>query len=685
MRISGDGMAEGRMPQVILAGAVLFFGLSSLAAGPAPGHPWLRTHATSAVLAAAAALLAVAVGGRRLPTVLALAGIVAGVAAVDDLHALGWTPGVAHGTAGVLGALVALCAMLSCLAVLAEIHVRWPRRRAIAVVSIGSVILALAAAGLIHDLFPGYRADNVDRLLAGWRALLLGVLGASVILTGRPDRRSRRKAMARWLFIPLALAVAAAGVLLAQYLRIREVRQLHQQTETTLTRVADQLRSRIEASALGLNRMARAWAWRGRPDRNDWKTDAWLFVDHFPEVLAVSWVDPELRVQWLAPLAGFHELQGLYLGFEGRRRATLEHARDAEGLAMSKPVDLVVGDAGFLIAAPIAPGSGTEGFICGFYRIAPLLDGVAQAVAPGYIVRLVDRSEVLFESNGAAPGQPGPWRVAGNLELYGAQWDLQVEPEASTVEQQLSWLPGVTLVIGLGMSLLVGIVVFQADVARVAARRLGREVRRRSRVEHELRRSQQELEARVAARTADLDQKQHELEEKNSELERLATTDPLTGICNRRRFLELAQREVSADQRYGRALAAIMFDLDHFKEINDEHGHQAGDAVLIETARICADILRDTDCLARYGGEEFVVLLTESGRNEAEAVAERLRGAIEQMQVEHEGQRHRVTASFGVAAFAGSRDGLDGFLRRVDRALYEAKSAGRNRVVFLSA
>lgn len=164
------------------------------------------------------------------------------------------------------------------------------------------------------------------------------------------------------------------------------------------------------------------------------------------------------------------------------------------------------------------------------------------------------------------------------------------------------------------------------------------------------------------------------------ELHRLATTDPLTGIANRRRFFEQAQHEVARAHRYGNPLALVMLDIDRFKTINDNHGHAAGDLALRETAQACQAEIREQDLLGRLGGEEFAILLPETSPLAAEALAERLRERVAALApVTANGLRLRLTASFGVTEL-GTGEALDRFLARADAALYDAKHAGRNQV-----
>ncbi len=165
------------------------------------------------------------------------------------------------------------------------------------------------------------------------------------------------------------------------------------------------------------------------------------------------------------------------------------------------------------------------------------------------------------------------------------------------------------------------------------------------------------------------------------QLEKLAALDGLTGIYNRRHFEDVAAREVYRFQRYGGSISLIMLDLDHFKNINDAHGHAAGDAVLVSAAKTLASCLRKSDIMGRFGGEEFIVLLPETDRAAAIAIAEKMRQALESLMVRFQEQSFRVTASFGVTGVTSPESATpEIFFERADRALYEAKEKGRNRV-----
>ncbi len=169
-----------------------------------------------------------------------------------------------------------------------------------------------------------------------------------------------------------------------------------------------------------------------------------------------------------------------------------------------------------------------------------------------------------------------------------------------------------------------------------------------------------------------------------AEVERLATTDALTGIANRRHFFSQARVAAHRAHRARQPIAVALLDLDHFKQVNDTYGHQAGDLVLQVVAQTCRDCLRSGDLLGRYGGEELAVLMPNTDAQGATRVAERIRRAIAGLHISSGADEIRVTASLGVASDAQSYD-LEVLLGRADAALYAAKDAGRNNVIACSA
>ena len=163
-----------------------------------------------------------------------------------------------------------------------------------------------------------------------------------------------------------------------------------------------------------------------------------------------------------------------------------------------------------------------------------------------------------------------------------------------------------------------------------------------------------------------------------------ASYDFLTGVHNRRYFIESCEREISRAKRTSASFSVIMMDLDHFKKVNDTYGHDAGDWVLKSAVDRCRECLRGSDIMGRWGGEEFALFLAETLPSQGEHIAERLRAAIASSVINHRGVEIRVTASFGVTGSDGARDErLEDMIRVADSALYRAKTEGRDRVVLL--
>ena len=171
-----------------------------------------------------------------------------------------------------------------------------------------------------------------------------------------------------------------------------------------------------------------------------------------------------------------------------------------------------------------------------------------------------------------------------------------------------------------------------------------------------------------------------QLQAANLQLQRLSRTDRLTGLSNRGYWEECLQHEYARHRRYQSRAALVMFDIDHFKRVNDSHGHPAGDKVIQAVADAVREQVRDTDYAGRYGGEEFVILLPDVDSSGAAKFAERLRQSIEALLVTHEGQGIAFTVSLGVADLSQPLPGYQQLIERADQALYAAKQGGRNQV-----
>ncbi len=169
---------------------------------------------------------------------------------------------------------------------------------------------------------------------------------------------------------------------------------------------------------------------------------------------------------------------------------------------------------------------------------------------------------------------------------------------------------------------------------------------------------------------------------KNLELQllQLTRTDSLTGVCNRHYFFERSEDVLNLMRRYQHPASLMMADLDHFKEINDKFGHQAGDIALQAFTQVCRDSVRESDFIGRLGGEEFALMLPETSLAQAQQLAERIRHATETLSIPFEGRNISITVSIGLVEISPDNEDLDQLIRHADMAMYRAKELGRNHV-----
>ncbi len=206
--------------------------------------------------------------------------------------------------------------------------------------------------------------------------------------------------------------------------------------------------------------------------------------------------------------------------------------------------------------------------------------------------------------------------------------------------------------------------------------------RRQETLLDELTRLNEDLERRVTERTRELEESHQKLEQRNLEMERLAMTDPLTGLLNRRAIDQVAHNEARRRFRYHNPLAVGVIDVDHFKQVNDKYLLPGGDFVLVQLARLLPTLLRSVDSIGRIGGEEFLIVAPETTLDGAVKMAERIRVAVERAPFVYEGMPIPVTVSAGFAvAEAGTRAEFERLKKVASAAMHEAKNRGRNQSV----
>jgi len=295
---------------------------------------------------------------------------------------------------------------------------------------------------------------------------------------------------------------------------------------------------------------------------------------------------------------------------------------------------------------PVRESSGTNQALIGVFDLVPLLrDFFAAALSYPSPVQVLEGTLVLYRSANwpSELASSDSFTITSPVALDAARWTLAMQPGSTRVVQTLSWfrrlLIFLSIMTAVGAMLLVWMLTARTWI----------------------------LQRAVARRTA-------ALRRTSRRLRQLATTDELTGLWNRRFFLDRWERECERAKRYGRPLACVMIDVNHFKRVNDQLGHAAGDLVLQRVAQELKAVLRHADVLARFGGDEFVIALPETSIAQAERVAEKLRRVSLVVATPLEEKIPPVTISVGVSGFEpGTREHPHEILEAADQALYRSK------------
>lgn len=451
------------------------------------------------------------------------------------------------------------------------------------------------------------------------------------------------RAGSRAVILALVLAVVAGALAV----ELVSSNRLDSQRDDRITLAEDQISDSLADRTFFLQDVADMVGVHDDADQGEFARYAKVRGRLDPAVVAVQWIrgspDGEFVPPATAPPAPV-------LVPAADQDKPLSHADDREEaedairtaslektVASSPPIALSDGDSAFYIAVPIEARqfSGDVSSVESQSVIVGLVDAsdlLGAAVDEGDDVSITDPAGDL-----AQVGEEQENPVTSTIDAHGRQWVVSVEGGArSPFDRALPW---VILIAGLLLTAVIALL-------------LGRAIQRRD-------------EALAIAR--------HRAEE----LERRSREDDLTGVFNRRHFGERLTLELG---RGGEGVAVMLMDLDHFKRINDMHGHLAGDQVLQVASQRLSDSLRGSECLARWGGEEFAVLIPRIDREHALALAERLRAAMADAPIEVDGAPVTLTMSIGLALAADGLRTPDAIVDAADQALYDAKDAGRNAV-----
>lgn len=298
-----------------------------------------------------------------------------------------------------------------------------------------------------------------------------------------------------------------------------------------------------------------------------------------------------------------------------------------------------------IMLEPLRGAAGERSAVVGVFDVKPLLaDFFLSTVAPHQPVQVMDGTTLLYRSSTWPPavGEERPILATHPIALDAARWTIQMQPGSTRVVQTLSWLNVLLIVLsvlaGLGVTIIVWLLAARTWLLQRA------------------------VERRTAA-----------LRRASQRLRQLAITDELTGLHNRRFFLERWERECERAKRYRRPLVCLMIDVNGFKQVNDRLGHLAGDLVLKQVAQELKTMLRQSDLLARLGGDEFVIALPETTPEQAASVAEKLRQVSIELPEGRAGGLAPVSLSVGMSEIEEDRSSAEDVLHAADQSLYASK------------
>ena len=448
---------------------------------------------------------------------------------------------------------------------------------------------------------------------------------------------------------------------LASVLRHGLIQQDNTQIQANLENEANAIATSLEREFLTLVTATRRMAQRQQtsPDISEdtWREDARNYLRDMKIYHAIEWIDRDFIIRWLEPLSGNPNIIGYNVAFSEARRQALTAAMNSGLIDISGVINLAEGGKGLIIYAPIGAGAANNGFIASVFRMEELFQQLLNnRTLNDFRIEILDRGQLTYQLNSAVAAQT-PFQNTVPVHLPGLDWSLRLYPSENWVRRQRSDWPAMTFASVLLMGLLTSLTILLAQQI--------------------LKRNQALLKTRY-----ELDQEISQREQVQKNLAHLETTDTLTGLANRRFFMEDLSHTLSIADRQMRQVALIMLDLDRFQTLNDSLGHQFGDEVLVKVAERLNRLSNEQVLVAYSGGDEF--MLCQQKVDDIDDVIHLL-GEIKQCFAEpfaiHR-ETINVTATLGVAVYPQSGLDADTLMRNADVAMYRAKEQGRNTYQF---
>ncbi|WP_040886939.1 putative bifunctional diguanylate cyclase/phosphodiesterase [Marinobacter santoriniensis] len=470
------------------------------------------------------------------------------------------------------------------------------------------------------------------------------------------------RTLARALLSPaFPVLIAVVFLALAAALRLGLEDEAKSQVQANLANesqaMATLLEREFQIHAEAIDRMASRMTIDPTMTEYRWRADARNYLQDFGVYQAVEWIDKHFVIQWLEPLAGNENVVGYNVAFSEKRRKALEEARETGAYDISDVINLRQGGKGMVIYAPVGLGASNRGFIAGVFRMQTLAQQLLdKRVLTNFLIEIRNAGHLSYTLNQSADIDPG-FSSSSSVNLPSLDWTLTLKPTRAWVEQQQSPWPWLTFTTMLFMGLLTSITTVLVQLI--------------------LKRNQALLKTR-----RELEQEIDQRKTMQQDLARLESTDTLTGLANRRFFMEDLAHTLNIADRQMRQVALIMIDLDRFQMLNDSLGHQFGDELLIKVSERLNQLSDERVLVAYSGGDEFMVC-----QQQLEDIDDviKLLGQIKQcfhdpFVVQEEA--HTITATMGVAVYPQSGLDADTLLRNADIALYRAKDQGRNTYQF---
>ncbi|AOY90328.1 diguanylate cyclase [Marinobacter salinus] len=448
---------------------------------------------------------------------------------------------------------------------------------------------------------------------------------------------------------------------LAAGLREGLIRQDNSQINTNLANETRALANTLEREftilAGAIRRMADRMHTNPETSEQNWRRDARNHLQDFGVYQAIEWIDRDFIIRWLEPYSGNEDVIGFNVAFSDQRREALEIAQRSGELDISGVIDLRQGGKGLVIYAPVGAAADNRGFIAGVFRMETLARQLlTNRVLESFKIEIRRNGVMSYELNDSMTTSP-LFSQTEQVEQPILNWSITVKPSVEWVDERRSYWPAVTFSSLLLMGLLTSLTTLLVQLI--------------------LKRNQALLKTRK-----ELDREIYQRKSMQQDLARLESTDTLTGLANRRFFMEDLAHTLNIADRQMRQVALIMLDLDRFQMLNDSLGHQFGDELLIKISERLNQLSNERILVAYSGGDEFMICQQQvDDIDDVIHLLGQIKQCFEQpFDVQNEG--HSVTATMGVAVYPQSGLDADTLMRNADIALYRAKEQGRNTYQF---